>query len=54
MRKYFWPILVITFALLVAGAWVAFPEARKSVGSAISSFCESFAAAATQRSSTPR
>ena len=46
MRKYFWPILVIALALLVAGAWVAFPEARKGVVPAISSFCESFAAAA--------
>ena len=27
MRKYFWPILVITLALLVAGTWVFFPEA---------------------------
>ena len=46
MRKYLWPILVIVLALLVAGAWVAFPLARKNVGSAVSSFCTSFAAEA--------
>ena len=37
MRKYFWPILVITLALLVAGTWVFFPEAITSVRSAVSS-----------------
>ena len=46
MRKYLWPILVIALALLVAGAWVAFPQARKTVCSAVSSFCSSFAAEA--------
>ena len=37
MRKYFWPVLVITLALLVAGTWVFFPEAITSVRSAVSS-----------------
>ena len=46
MRKYIWPILVIALALLTAGAWVTFPQERRSVGTAISSFCASFAAEA--------
>lgn len=46
MRKYLWPILVIALAILVAGAWVAFPEERKAIGPAISTFCSSFAAEA--------
>ena len=37
MRKYFWPILVIMLALLVAGTWVLFPQAITSVRSTISS-----------------
>ena len=44
MRKYIWPIIVIALALLVAGAWVAFPKERKAISPAISSFCSSFAA----------
>lgn len=43
MRKYLWPILVIALALLVAGAWVLFPEERTTASSAVSSFCTSFA-----------
>ena len=46
MRKYLWPILVIALAVLVAGAWVAFPKERKAIGPAVSSFCSSFAAEA--------
>ena len=46
MRKYLCPLIVIALALLVAGAWVAFPQERKSVGAAVSSFFSSFAAAA--------
>lgn len=46
MRNYLWPILVIALALLTAGAWVMFPQARKTVCSAVSSFCSSFAAEA--------
>ena len=36
MRKYFWPILVIMLALLVAGTWVLFPQAITSVRSTVS------------------
>lgn len=43
MRKYLWPIIVIALALLVAGAWVLFPEARTAAISTVSSFCSSFA-----------
>lgn len=46
MRKYLGPVLVIALALLVAGAWVSFPQERKAIGPAISSFCSSFAAEA--------
>ena len=46
MRKCFWPIFVIALALLVAGMWVAFPQAKSTVGSVVSSFCASFAAEA--------
>jgi len=46
MRKYLCPLIVIALALLVAGAWVAFPQERKSVGAAVSSFFSSFAAEA--------
>ena len=46
MGKYLGPILVIALALSVAVAWVAFPQARASVGPAVSSFCTSFAAEA--------
>ncbi len=45
MRKYLCPIAVIALALVATGAWVAFPEERKRVGPAVSSFCRSFAAA---------
>jgi len=43
MRKYLWPIIVIALALLAAGAWVLFPEARTTASSTVSSFCSSFA-----------
>ena len=43
MRKYLWPIIVIALALVVAGAWVLFPEERTAVSSTLSSFCSSFA-----------
>ena len=43
MRQYLWPIIVIALALLAAGAWVCFPEERKAVGPAVTSFCNSFA-----------
>ena len=43
MRKYLWPIIVIALALMVAGAWVLFPEARKTACSTVSSFRSSFA-----------
>ncbi len=43
MGKYLWPALVIALAALAAGAWFAFPEERAAAGSAISSFCASFA-----------
>ena len=46
MRKYVGPLVVIVLALLVAGAWVGFPQERKSVGSAVSSFLASFTAEA--------
>ena len=46
MRKYLCPLLVIALALMIAGAWVLFPEARKTAGSTVSSFCKSFAAEA--------
>lgn len=46
MRKYLCPILVIALALMIAGAWVAFPRAKNAVGPAVSSFCKSFAAEA--------
>ena len=41
MRKYLWPIIVIALALVVAGAWVLFPEERTAVSSTLSSFCSS-------------
>jgi len=43
MRKYLWPIIVIALALMAAGAWVLFPEARKTASSTMSSFRSSFA-----------
>ena len=43
MRKYLCPLLVIALALMVAGAWVAFPQTKNAVGPAVSSFCKSFA-----------
>ena len=43
MRKYLWPIIVIALALMAAGAWVLFPEARTAASSTVSSFCSSFA-----------
>ena len=46
MRKYLGPLVVIVLALLVAGAWVGFPQERKSIGSAVSSFSASFTAEA--------
>ena len=53
MRKYLWPILVIALALLVAGAWVCFPEERKAVGPAVTSFCNSFIEEQFSNLSTP-
>ena len=46
MGKYFGPVLVIVLSLLVAGAWVLFPQERKSACSAVSSVLSSFAAEA--------
>lgn len=43
MRKYLWPIIVIALALVAAGAWVLFPEARTAASSTVASFCSSFA-----------
>ena len=43
MRNYLWPIIVIALALMAAGAWVFFPEARRTASSTMSSFCSSFA-----------
>jgi len=43
MRNYLWPIIVIALALMAAGAWVLFPQARKTVSSTVSSFRSSFA-----------
>ena len=44
MRKYVWPVIAIVLPLLVAGAWVAFPQERESACSAVSSFLASFVA----------
>ena len=44
MRKYVWPVVAIALPLLVAGAWVAFPQERESACSAVSSFLASFVA----------
>ena len=42
MRKYLCPIIFIALALMAAGAWVLFPEARTAASSTLSSFCSSF------------
>lgn len=46
MGKYVWPVLVVALSLLLAGAWVAFPQARRTAAGAVSAFCASFAAEA--------
>ena len=43
MRKYLWPVIVIALALMAAGTWVFFPEARTTASSTVSSFCSSLA-----------